>query len=245
MSLDFLTPATSDGPAARSPLANAVAAAGARTELRDGWEVPMSFGDPAAERAACAESVGFADVSHLTKLELQGAPDAIGAALGAEAPAEESSSGSVLGLARREDDVWRCPLTPSRALLLAEPAHGEALPRGLAGGDLRTCDLTGAWGALAITGPLTRDLFARFCALDLREAVLPVRGFRPGSVARTPGYVLREDVDRFLMLFGAAFGAYVWEVVADAAEGLGGRPVGLDALPALERAVSGGEAARA
>ena len=48
---------------------------------------------------------------------------------------------------------------------------------------------------------------------------MPVGGFRPGSVARTPGYVLREDADRFLMLFGWALGEYLWTVVADAASG--------------------------
>ena len=32
------------------------------------------------------------------------------------------------------------------------------------------------------------------------------------------------------MLFGAALGSYMWTVVADAAESLGGGPVGVDAL---------------
>jgi hypothetical protein len=49
-------------------------------------------------------------------------------------------------------------------------------------------------------------------------------------VARTPGYVLREDDERFLVLFGWALGEYLWSVVADAASGLGGAPMGIDAL---------------
>jgi len=234
VSLRFLMPAQDGAPPARSPLADPAAAAGAATEVRDGWEVAVSFGDPAGEAAACAESVGFADLSHLTKLELQGAPAAIAAALGGDAPAEQSPSGSTLGLARRDAGVWRCPLTPAKALLMAAPEHADAARAGL--DDVRVCDLTGAWGALAVVGPQARELFARFCAVDLRERALPVRGFRPASVARTPGYVLREGAERFLMIFGAAYGAYTWEVVADAAERLGGRPVGLDALPAVEEA---------
>ena len=79
-------------------------------------------------------------------------------------------------------------------------------------------------GALTIAGPLAPETFARFTAIDLRPQVTPVHGFRPGSVARTPGAILREAEDRWLMLFGAALGSYVWTVVADAAASLGGGP---------------------
>ena len=44
--------------------------------------------------------------------------------------------------------------------------------------------------------------------------------------------VLRERGDRFLHLFGAGFADYVWTVFIDAAEHLGGRAVGTDALGA-------------
>ena len=91
-------------------------------------------------------------------------------------------------------------------------------------------DLTSAMGALTIAGPLAPETFARFTAIDLRPQVTPVHGFRPGSVARTPGAILREAEDRWLMLFGAALGSYVWTVVADAAGSLGGGPIGVDAL---------------
>ncbi len=42
--------------------------------------------------------------------------------------------------------------------------------------------------------------------------------------------VLREASDRYLLLFGAAYAGYMWGVVADAVEQLGGRPAGVDAL---------------
>jgi hypothetical protein len=64
--------------------------------------------------------------------------------------------------------------------------------------------------------------------------VTPVHGWRPGSVARTGGAILCEAPDRYLMLFGAALGQYVWTVVDDAARHLGGGPVGVDALPPLD-----------
>ncbi|MEZ5120289.1 MAG: hypothetical protein R2736_01710 [Solirubrobacterales bacterium] len=110
---------------------------------------------------------------HLGKLELQGAvPDA------------------ALGAAQRTDEGWHCPITPSRAFVLTSP-DATATTRDRLGGDagVHVLDVTANYGAMVIAGPLARETFARFCAIDLRDKVTPVHAFRPGSVARTPGYV--------------------------------------------------------
>lgn len=217
MSMAFLSPWPSAATPARSSMLDAALAAGAVSAVRDGWEVPTSFGDPEAEAVACRETVGFADRSELLKVELQGT-------LGTFDP----------GRAQRLVDGWRCPIRPERELVLCEPATALARRAALESGSARACDLTASLAAVAIAGPLAREAFARFCALDLREGSMPVGGFRPGSVARTPGFVLREAPERFLLLCGAAYSEYVWETVAHAVRGLGGRPVGADALPAIE-----------
>jgi glycine cleavage system aminomethyltransferase T len=200
VSLDFLTP--SAGALARSPMERQALAAGARLEERDGWNVALHYDGEAAARS----TVGFADLSHLGKLEVHGAHDL------------------ELGTSRSADGVWWCPYTAERVLVLGERPALPDLPDAV--------DVTTAFAALALVGPLARELFARFTALDLRDAVTPVNAFRPGSVARTPGAVLRQAGDRWLMLFGAALGQYMWTVVADAAESLGGGPMGVDALDA-------------
>ena len=71
MSLEFLSPST--GALARSPMERQALAAGAELEERDGWTVAVRFEGEEAERARCATSVGFADLSHLGKIELQAA----------------------------------------------------------------------------------------------------------------------------------------------------------------------------
>jgi glycine cleavage system aminomethyltransferase T len=199
VSLDFLSP--SPDAVSRSPMEREALAAGAVLEQRDGWNVPVRF-EGAQDHTA---TVAFADRSHLGKLEVHGA------------------HGIEPGLAEQRDGAWWCPYTTERTLVLCEPAQTAGL-RERFGAD--AVDLTSAYGALAISGPLARELFARFTALDLREGATPVHAFRPGSVARTPGAILRESEDRWLMLFGAAVGSYVWTVVADAAEALGGGPAG-------------------
>ncbi len=190
MSLGFLSPSPSA--IARSPMERQALAAGARLELRDGWNVAVAF-EGEEDRP-----VGFADMSHLTKLEVYAQFEP--------------------GQAKREGAAWWCPYTTERALVVGEAGRIDG-----------AVDVTCVYAALRILGPHARELFARFTALDLRPHVTPVGAFRPGSVARTPGAILREAEDHYLMLFGAALGEYMWTVVADAAARLGGGPVGVDA----------------
>ena len=219
-SLAFLSPGP--GAVAKSPMEPGAAAAGATFENRDGWEVAVSF--PGEDFSV----VGFADLSHMGKIEVQGDVAAI---TGRELE---------LGTALRAGGAWWCPYSPTRAVVLCSPADTVAFRDSLtasaadANGLASVIDITAAQGAMTILGPLAREVFARFTAIDLRPQVTPVHGWRPGSVARTGGAILCEAPDRYLMLFGAALGQYVWTTVADAAGHLGGGPVGVDALPPLD-----------
>jgi glycine cleavage system aminomethyltransferase T len=197
VSLDFLSPVVPGAPPARSPMERDARAAGARFELRDGWNVAAGY----AGEATALGTVAFSDCSHLRKYELQG-----------ELPPLELGRATVDG-----DSTW-LPMTATRALILGgEPPDGAL-------------EVTTAFAALRLAGPLARETFARFTAIDLRPQVTKLGDWRPGSVARTPGGILCEAEERYLMLFGAALGQYVWTVVEDAARHLGGGPVGYDAL---------------
>ena len=233
--LDFLTPdASSDTALARTPMEHLALAAGARFETRDGWNVAVAFGEPDLERRRLEETVAFSDRSPMVKLELQAEPRVLAAAVATATGGAELTP----GLAVRTADAWWCPVTPSRVLVLGEPAaapelHGaaEAALAEAAGGTTTTLvDVTCGLAAMTLIGPGARELLARFCAVDVRPAVTPVAGFRPGSVARTPGYVLVEGEPRLLVLVGWALGEYLYEVVSDAAAHLGGGPVGADAV---------------
>ena len=143
------------------------------------------------------DRVAFSDCSHIRKYELQG-----------DLPELELGRATVDG-----DSTW-LPLTATRALILGgEPPDGAL-------------EVTTGYGVLRIAGPLARETFARFTAIDLRPHVTGPGDWRPGSVARTPGGILCEAEDRYLMLFGSALGQYVWTVVEDAARHLGGGPAG-------------------
>jgi heterotetrameric sarcosine oxidase gamma subunit len=233
VSLAFLTPdAVGDACVARSPMERLARAAGARMEVREGWNVAIGYGDATRERALLTEGVGFADRSNLLKLELQADRATLADVV------KTASGGHVLepGTALRARRAWWCPVTPTRVLILGEPEPAAPIRTAVADAadgvpaTVTVADLTSGLAALTLAGPGARELLARFCALDVRPAVAPVGAFRPGSVARTPGYLLREGEDRLLVLVGWALGHYLWTVVADAAEHLGGGPVGADAL---------------
>jgi heterotetrameric sarcosine oxidase gamma subunit len=209
--LEFLAPVAAGADVvARSPMEALAADAGARFEVRDGFNVAISY--PAA---SYGDSVSWCDTSHLPKLQLQGSAEAIDAAAGAALQA---------GTAVRRDGAWWCRLTNERALVVgARPS--------LKKNELELVDVTSVFASLTISGPLARECFARFCALDLRPAVTPVKALRPGSIGRQPGTLIREADDRYLILFGWAVAEYMWSVVADAAGHLGGGPIGVDQLP--------------
>jgi glycine cleavage system aminomethyltransferase T len=213
VNLDFLRP-TAEKAVAHSPMERLARAAGASFEVRDGFNVAVVFAGAGGDGTA-TDTVSWADVSHLGKLELQGPAEAIDAAAGTELP---------FGTAVRRDDAWWCRLTGTRALVIGTRPDLS----GAEGVDV--LDVTSNFAALTLIGPLARETFARFCALDLRPRVTPVGALRPGSIGRQPGLVICEGEDRYLFLFGWATGEYMWSVVADAGGHLGGRPCGVDAL---------------
>jgi glycine cleavage system aminomethyltransferase T len=208
VNLDFLRVDQTSAPdaVAHSPMERLARAAGARFEVRDGFNVAVEF----TRAGSAGDTVSWADDSHLGKVELQGSSDVIG-----ELP---------FSTAVRRDDAWWCRLTQTRALVIGKRPELEA------GDELDALDVTSNFAALTLLGPLARETFARFCALDLRPQATPIGALRPGSIGRQPGLVIREDEERYLFLFGWATGEYMWSVVADAGGHLGGRPVGADAL---------------
>ncbi len=231
MSLDFVVPAA-PAAVAQSPMQASCAAAGARFEVRAGWNVAIGYGsDPDGERDAAQRTAGWADVSHLRKLEFQGSLEALDELAGARLK---------LGSATRGQASWWCPLTPNRALLIGEPApvaaareRLAAADAGAAAGRVGMIDVTTTLAALTLIGPAATEVLARFTALDLRSKRTPVGALRPGSIARQPGILIREAATRYLFMFGWATAEYIWSVVADAGEHLGGRPIGVDALVGL------------
>jgi len=243
MSLKFLSADEAQVQGAFTPLLQSnieaeLVEAGAQSEERDGWRVAANYGDTIAEKKACAESVGVAELSSLGIIELLANPAVIEAIT-----TEVAGTAARLGEAVFAGGAWWCTVKPDRVLAITSPGDTASLRGRLesaaaARNELTSVtDLTSTLTTFSVSGPLARDTFARITALDLREREFPLRGFLPGSIGRVPGLLLRQGPDSFLHTFGAASAQYMWESVIDAAEELGGRPVGIDALGPLGGAV--------
>ena len=244
MSFEFLAPDAAvafDGarrPALRSPIEWAHRDARRRTGERAGWRLVADYGDPAAEAAACERSVGVADLSYLGKLELQGDADGRGRdrrraspaarALtlgqassargrlvvpdhGRPGPGGHPARGDGAGARRARGGGGR------RALRLGQRAdHGAGLERG--GRAARPRDVRPQHGA-------------RHAARRLRGARV-----RPGLGGAGPGDGPAQPAPtRSCTCSAPGTPSTSGPCSSDAAEHLGGRAVGVDALPAEAR----------
>ena len=238
MSFEFLAPddvqpANGQKPLQRSPIEWAHLDAGAKLAERTGWNVVSDYGAPDKEQAACRTTVGVADLSCLGKFALQADQATIASIVSALA----GGATLELGMAVGHESVWWCPVTAERVVAISAPERTADVRTALSeqAGQAQfasVTELTSALGSNSIIGPMAREVFARATALDMRPSQFPEQGFAPVSVARTPGMVLREEGDRFLHVFGSGYAQYNWTVFVDAAQSLGGRAVGMDALKA-------------
>jgi glycine cleavage system aminomethyltransferase T len=191
-SLSFLSVDAATGrgdvrPVAKSAIERAQRDLGATFEERDGWLVPVSI--PGEESRAAA---GIADVSHVTKIELR--------------PAGEAIAGDGI--------VWY-EISPRRALVLCPPSQGDAVRARI--GDRFSLDVTGAYSAIAIVGPEAETVLRRMTHLHhfpsggeiahVQGHVLEREGGYTVICAQELGhYVWEIAVDRASALGGGAIG---------------------------------------
>ena len=209
----------------------------------NGGAVALDFGDAKAETEA-AKTLGLADLSVLprTGFKGEGTADWL-AAQGVEVPAESNRT------TRQDGGALAARLAPGELLILddesgegalveklnaawwAEPRPPET-PRGF---PVPRQD-SHAW--LLVTGEKAAETFAKLCAVDLRPHKFEDLRIAQTSVARLSAVIVRNDRGGTLayhLLFDSASATYLWDVLIDAMEEFGGRPIGLDAVRGLTK----------
>jgi aminomethyltransferase len=149
-------------------------ARGAAFVERDGWALPRSYGNPAAEELALRESAGLLDISERGKLDLKSTTlDAVLAAALRDQPSFGDSSGDPsTGGSSGDPSFCVYRLTTEQALVVTAPAAASAILRKLqAAAAAHVCahvtDLTSALCGLRLLGPRAPAVLERLCAVDL------------------------------------------------------------------------------
>jgi glycine cleavage system aminomethyltransferase T len=198
----------------RSPAARLSSRRGAVFVEEAGWEIPASYGDDEAERAAIRDRVAIADVSARAKVDLRGRiPDAL------PSPADTV-------LARISAD-W--------AVMLGGPDAEGRLIRAiepLAGSGTMLTDVTHLFAGFAFAGPDLAAVLERTTSWDPTTLA-------PGEAAGAPivdvrALMVRRDlsVPVLEVYVATEFARYVWETLSGVVAGLGGAPVGWRSLRA-------------
>ena len=114
-------------------------------------------------------------------------------------------------------------MSPRRALVLFPTEARARVENGLP----PAVDVTAAYAVLAVTGPEARALLGRLTHLHDFPC--------GGEVAHVTAHVLPSG-DGYRLVVAQELGLYLAEVALESAEALGGGLVGVDVLPAEERA---------
>ena len=208
------------------------------------WLRPHSYGSPADECVAVRERVGIIDVGTLGKLEVMGsdAPqllDRLYTHRFSDLPVGRiryglmtSDNGVILDdgtVARLAEDRYFVTTTSGNADVIEEWFNWWNAG---AGNCAHVVNVTAAYGAVNVAGPMARETLAKLTDIDLSS-----RGFRymrsaQGEVAGVPCLLLRIGFvgeAGWEVHFPAEFGEYMWNSIMEAGQEYGISPFGLEA----------------
>jgi len=210
-------------PIKQSVLFNAHQQSGATMVEHHGWKVASCFTAPQDEAARTSESVGLADVSWMSKFNLQGHGLKNPPGLGPEA------------------FLW--PLARLQYLVTCEPPAGDTVRARLqqsqnAGQDasspapIYVTDVTSAYTQMLLAGPHSRDVLSKLTSLNLSENARGNLTCAQANVAHVQAVILRKDltgIPAYHLLVGREYGEDVWHSILDAGHEFQMTPFGLEA----------------
>jgi sarcosine oxidase subunit alpha len=188
-----------------------------------GWQVASSFAAPPDEAARTRESVGLADVSWMSKFNLQGP--------GLKNPPDLGPEASWWLLGRLQ------------YLVTCEPSAGDAVRTRLqpfqsagagasSAAPIYVTDVTSVYAQLLLAGPRSRDVLNKLTSLNLSESARGNLTCAQANVAHVQAIVLRKDlagIPAFHLLVSREYGESIWESVLHAGQEFHITPFGLQA----------------
>lgn len=198
----------------RSPTTRLSSRRGAVFVEEAGWEIPASYGDDAAERAVIRDRVAIADITARAKVDLRGRLPAAIPLPAATVVARISAEWTV---------VLGGPDAETRLIRAIEPAAGPGA---------MVTDVTHLFAGFAIAGPDLPAVLERTTSWD--PSTLAPGEATGAPIAEVRALMVRRDlsVPVFEVYVATEYARYVWETLSGVVSGLGGAPVGWQALRA-------------
>ena len=177
-----------------------------------GWEIPASYGDDAAERAAIRDRVAIADITARAKVDVRGAHPG-----GASPRRRRRRRADLTGVGRGVRGAGR----GGRLIRALEPRRG---PRTM------VTDVTHLFAGFALAGPGAAAVLERTTSWD--PSTLAPGEATGAPIAEVRALMVRRDlaVPVLEVYVATEFARYVWETLSSVVAGLGGAPVGWQAL---------------
>jgi sarcosine oxidase subunit alpha len=212
------------------------------------WRRPDHYGDAAAEIRAVHERVGLMDVGTLGKLLVRG-PDALEFLDGVfpnriatlkvhrvRYGVFNTESGRIVDdgtVVRLAEDEYLVTTSSGGVDQVYEAMLLWSAERGL---DVEIVNVSGALAAVALSGPLARDVLRRVTDLDVTNEGLEYLGVRQGTIAGVPALVMRIGFLGelgFEIHFPSIAAEHVWDAIMAAGAEHDIVPLGVEALKAL------------
>jgi heterotetrameric sarcosine oxidase gamma subunit len=203
-----------------------------------GWAIAEQFFDPVREKEAAERKVGCADLSHLTKLSLngQGLVHAISELYGSGVDLRPQLLANGRGLVK---DAWCAIFSGEEAMLVSSETVKQQLLTELSAAPREHFTVTDVSSALAgcyLIGRNSRSLLHKLTELNVNAGEFPNLSVTRAAVRHVPMVVLRNDIGILLayqLYFERSYAEFVWDVVFSAGQELGVAPVGSSAMRLL------------
>lgn len=204
-----------------------------------GWHV-AGTSDPLADQVAAARAdVIIADLSDQTKILVEGRE--------AGARIQTAFGGSVLkinqGLYLADPDLHVYCLRRDRFYISAAAGRENEIIRllnsasGQVDGLVTLTDETDGRCELLLLGPAAAACLGRVCGLDFHAAEFPNHTAKQSSLAKTSQLIIRRDIQdlsAYILSGGRSYALYLWETLLQAGSDLNIRPIGPEAVEALQ-----------
>ena len=231
-------------PFKRTPMDRTHRELGARMVESGPWLRPHNYGSPSEECVAVRERVGVIDVGTLGKLEVVGtdAPQLLDRlythrfsdlAVGRIRYGLMTSDNGVIlddgTVTRLADDRYFVTTTSGNADVIEEWFNWWNAG---AANCAHVVNVTAAYGAVNVAGPMARETLAKLTGVDLSRRAFRYMRSAQGEVAGVPCILLRIGFvgeTGWELHFPAEFGEHMWQSIMEAGSEFGISPFGLEA----------------